>query len=66
MIWALAIFVVVHDEFGALAMFDSDESGEGDALALFVADVEEADVVEAGAVFILGFDVDLPLAARSG
>ena len=58
------IFVVMHDEFGAGAMLDFCERGQGDGLPLIVAHVELQQIVGIGAVLVLGFDVNLPLAAE--
>ena len=59
------VLVKAHRKFGAELRLDRGERGQRNAFALIVADIEAADVIGAGAILALGFDIDLPLAAKA-
>ena len=50
---------------GPSLRLDRGERRQRNALALVVADIEASDVLGVGAIVALGFDVDLPLAAKA-
>ena len=58
--------VVVVDDGRAGGVLHVDQRGQGHAVALGVADLQSADVLDAHAVLRVGLDVDLPVAVLEG
>ena len=66
LISADGIEVVVVDDRRAAGVLDVDQRAQRHALAVGVADLQLADVLDAHAVARVGLDVDLPVAVLEG
>ena len=58
-------FVEAHGKLWAQTWLDGGEGGKRNVFSLVVADVELSNVFRPGAIFTLGLDIDLPLAAEA-